>query len=159
MLSKKEKVTFALATPYQFEVFYYSDCFDELFVDKYKQELRLPTCMTEEQLKRAQYVMVYEQILEKFYGIKINNSPELIYQVSNHQNNIKRYYKIYYDCHFIDIRLKGELPAIQNCAVCLNTFRILNLDKELATMPLDLFEIEGFAVWEAEDVTVLTLCL
>ena len=36
----------------------------------------------------------------------------------------------------------------------MNTFRILDLEKQLITMPLDLFEAEGFAVWVAEDVTV-----
>jgi len=36
----------------------------------------------------------------------------------------------------------------------MNSFRILDLEKQLTTMPLDLFEAEGFAVWVAEDVTV-----
>lgn len=58
-----------------------------------------------------------------------------------------------YDRRFIDLHLKGELPPIQDCAVCLNTFRILNLEKQMERMPLDLFEAEGFAVWVAEDVT------
>ncbi len=35
----------------------------------------------------------------------------------------------------------------------MNTFRILDLEKQLATMPLNLFEANGFGVWIAEDVT------
>ena len=66
---------------------------------------------------------------------------------------MKRYYKIRYDRRFVDLHLKGELPAIQDCAVCMNTFRILDLDKQLTKMPLHLFEAEGFALWVAEDVT------
>jgi len=38
--------------------------------------------------------------------------------------------------------------------VCMNTFRILDMEKQRTTMPLDLFEAEGFAVWVAEDVTI-----
>src|SRR6185436_1022480 len=62
--------------------------------------------------------------------------------------------RIRYDRRFIDVDLKGELPPIQDCAVCLNTFRIMDLENQLAKMPLDLFEIKGFAVWVAEDVTI-----
>src|SRR5690606_23229066 len=47
----------------------------------------------------------------------------------------------------------GKLPDIHDCAVCLNTFRILDLEKQLETMPPKLFRAEGFGVWIAEDVT------
>src|SRR5207302_5150463 len=67
----------------------------------------------------------------------------------------KRYYRMRYDRRFIDVKVKGELPPIQECAVCLNTFRILDLEVQLQKMPLDLFEVEGFAVWVAEDVTTI----
>src|SRR5919199_831761 len=43
VVSKHEKHTFALGTPYRFEVFYYSDCFRQLFMDAGEQRLLLPT--------------------------------------------------------------------------------------------------------------------
>jgi hypothetical protein len=98
--------------------------------------------------------MIYDQVLEKFYGNKLNDSPELIYPVTDAETGLKRYYRIGYDRRFIDIRLRGKLPQIQDCGVCMNTFRILDLEKQLATMPLDLFEANGFAVWTAQDVTI-----
>src|SRR5439155_14336652 len=49
---------------------------------------------------------------------------------------------------------KGQLPQIQDCAVCLNSLRILDLDRQLEKMPLDLFEVEGCGVWIAEDFTI-----
>ena len=77
-----------------------------------------------------------------------------MYPVLDAATGMKRYYKLRYDRRFIDLHLKGALPAIQNCAVCLNTFRILDLEHQLKTMPLELFSAEGFGVWIAEDVTV-----
>jgi hypothetical protein len=153
VVSKHEKVSFALAAPYQFKVFYYSDCFRQLFMDVKEEHLLLPSGMTAKQLKEIESSMIYDHVLEKFYGIKLNDSPELIYPIADSETGLKRYFKIRYDRRFIDVHLKGKLPPIQDCAVCMNTFRILDLEKQLAKMPLDLFEIEGFAVWVAEDVT------
>jgi hypothetical protein len=153
-VSNEEKSNFAIASPYQFRVFYYTENFRKLFFDSEDQHLLLPDGMPTEELKAIQCSMVYDHVLEKFYGMKLNESPELIYPVNDAATGMMRYYKIRYDKRFIDLHLKGELPPIKDCAVCMNTFRILDLEKQLAKMPLDLFEAEGFAVWVAEDVTL-----
>ena len=154
VVADHHKTSFALATPYQFKVFYYSDCFKKLFLDRGEKRLLLPEGMSANRLRALQATMIYDQVLEKFYSIKLNDSPELIYPVTDAETGLKRYYRIGYDRRFIDIRLKGKLPQIQDCGVCMNTFRILDLEKQLATMPLDLFEANGFAVWTAQDVTI-----
>lgn len=153
IVSEYEKNSFAIAAPYQFKVFYYSDCFGKLFLDEREKNLLLPSDLSADQLKEIQCAMIYDHVLKKFYGIRLNESPELIYPVVDEQTGLKRYYKMRYDNRFIDVELKGELPPIRDCAVCLNTFRIMDLQMQLEKMPLDLFEIKGFAVWIAEDVT------
>src|SRR5687767_12639798 len=154
VVGDEEKHNFALAAPYQFSVFYYSDNFRKLFFDNEEQHLLLPDGIPTMQLKAFQCAVVYDHVLEKFYGMKLNENPELVYPIIDPKTGIKRYYRIRYDRRFIDIHLKGKLPPIQDCGVCMNTFRILDLEKQMATMPLDLFEMEGFAVWVAEDVTI-----
>lgn len=154
VVSEHEKNSFALSVPYHFQLFYCSDPFARLFLDKERKHLILPQNLNDEQLKNIHCSMIYSHVLEKFYGIKLNDSPELIFPVSDVHTGMKRYYRIHYDRRFIDVHLKGVLPSIQDCAVCLNTFRILDLEKQLKTMPLNLFEVEGFAVWVAEDVTI-----
>ncbi len=148
-----EKNNFTLATPYQFNIFSYSDSFRKLFVDKDEKSLILPNEISDEYLKQVHCSMIYDHVLEKYYGIKLNESPELIYPVLDEQTGMKKFYRMRYDRRFINLKLKGELPPIKDCAVCLNTFRILDLEHQLKKMPLDLFEVEGFAVWVAEDVT------
>jgi hypothetical protein len=154
IVGKQEKSCFALTAPYQFRTIYCSDVFCQLFLDGCGTRLLLPAGMTEEQMKLIQCSMIYDHVLQKFYGIKLNDNPELIYPIIDSQSGMKRYYKIHFDTRFIDIKLKGELPLLKDCGVCVNTFRILDLDLQLRTMPLDLFAIEGFAVWVTEDVTV-----
>lgn len=148
-----EKNSFALAAPYQFQVFYYSESFKNLFLDKQEENLLLPVGLPLEKLKEIECSIIYEHVLEKFYGVKLNDSPDLIYPVVDPETGFKRYYRIYYDRRFIDVHLKGTLPSIQDCGVCLNTFRILDMEHQLKKMPLDLFRVEGFAVWKADDVT------
>jgi hypothetical protein len=144
---------FALASPYQFKVFYYCDDFRKLFFDNNEQYLLLPDGIPTEELKAIQCAAIYDHVLEKFYGMHLNEDRHLIYPISDQVTGMIRYYRIRYDRRFIDLELKGELPPIQDCGVCMNTFRILDLEKQLATMPLNLFEAKGFGVWVAEDVT------
>ncbi|CAN5352391.1 hypothetical protein BH23BAC1_BH23BAC1_08880 [soil metagenome] len=148
-----EKTSYALAAPYQFSLFYYSDCFKKLFLDDRENQLLLPLDTPLEKLKDIQCSMIYDLVLEKFYGIRLNNKSDLIYPILDTTTGLKKFYRIRFDSRFIKISLKGTLPPLQDCAVCLNSFRILDLDKQLEKMPLDLFKLEGFAVWLAEDVT------
>ncbi len=107
-----------------------------------------------DELKAVQCAAIYDHVLQKFYGMKLNQNHELVYPLTDPDTGMLRYYRIRYDSRFIDLKLKGTLPLLKDCAVCMNSFRILDLEKQLTTMPLDLFEAEGFAVWVAEDVTV-----
>jgi hypothetical protein len=154
MVTEQEKNSYALAAPYQFRVFYYSEAFKKLFLDDSKQNLMLPEGLPSEKLKTIECSMIYDHVLEKFYGIKLNEVPSLIYPVMDKATGMKRYYKIKYDRRFIDLHAKGKLPDIKECAVCLNTFRIMDINQQLKAMPLELFEAEGFALWTAEDVTI-----
>ncbi len=153
IVSDNEENNFTLSGPYQFNIFSYSETFKKFFIGKEEEHLQLPEDISEEHLRQVQCSMIYDHILEKYYGIKLNDSPELVYPVKDSKTGMKRYFRMRYDRRFIDVHIKGELPKIKDCAVCLNTFRILDLEKQLETMPLDLFEVEGFAVWNAEDVT------
>jgi len=154
MVTEQEKNSYALAAPYQFRVFYYSEAFRKLFLDDAKQNLILPEGLPCEKLKTIEVSMIYDHVLAKYYGIKLNETPDLIYPIIDKKTGMKRYYKIRYDRRFIDLHAKAELPSIKDCAVCLNTFRIMDIDKQLKAMPLELFEAEGFALWTAEDVTI-----
>ena len=154
IVDNQEKSNYALAPPYKLSVFHYSDQFRQLFFNADETELLLPEGLDYTQLKAIQCSLVYDQVLETFYGIRLNEKPELVYPVADPQTGMMRYYRIHYDRRFIQLHLQGELPPLQDCAVCLNTFRILDLEKQLATMPLHLFRAEGFAVWVAEDVTL-----
>ena len=113
----------------------------------------LPEGLPADQLKAIQCAAIYDHVLRKFYGMHLNENAGLVYPVTDSETGMLRYYRIRYDARFIDLKLKGELPPIQDCGVCMNTFRILDLEKQLAKMPLSLFSAEGFALWVAEDIT------
>jgi hypothetical protein len=153
VVGEQEKNVFSMAVPYQFSVFNYSTPFRKLFIDRAEEHFLLPADTPAAYIKQAQCSLIYAHVLEKFYGIKLNDNTDLVYPVVDAATGIKRFYKLRYDRRFVDIHLKGPLPLIQDCAVCLNTFRIMDLEQQLQKMPLDLFAAEGFAVWVAEDVT------
>jgi hypothetical protein len=154
VVSEQEKNMFTMGVPYEFSIFNYSTPFRKLFVDEAEEHFLLPDNATVEYLRQAQCALMYEHILEKFYNIKLNEDPHLVYPIEDKTTGMKRYYKLRYDRRFIDIIAKRKLPQIQDCAVCLNSLRILDLDQQLEKMPLDMFEVEGFGVWIAEDFTI-----
>jgi hypothetical protein len=154
VVSEQEKNLFTMAVPYQFSIFNYSTPFSKLFVDETEDHFLLPPEASGEYLKHAQCALMYEHILEKFYNVKLNSNTDLVYPVVDKTTGMRRYYKLRYDRRFIDIHLLGKLPLIQDCAVCLNTFRIMDLEQQLQKMPLHLFAAEGFGVWVAEDITM-----
>ena len=63
LVSKDERLTFALATPYKFQVFYYSDCFRQLFMNESETELLLPENLSLQELKNIECSMIYDHIL------------------------------------------------------------------------------------------------
>ena len=72
---------FTLSAPYQFNIFSYSDKFRRLFINGEESELKLPEEISEDQLKSVQCSMIYDHVLEKYYGIQLNESPELVYPI------------------------------------------------------------------------------
>lgn len=152
--SEQDKNIFTMAVPYQFAIFNYSAPFSKLFINESEDHFLLPANATSDYIRNALCNLIYDHIVEKFYGIKLNNNHDLVYPVVNKATGMTRYYKLRYDRRFIDIHLLGELPLIKDCAVCLNTFRIMDMDIQLKKMPLELFAAEGFGVWIAEDITI-----
>jgi hypothetical protein len=153
-VTEEEKNIFTMSVPYEFSVFNYAGPFKKLFVDETEEHFVLPDNLSRENLKKIQCALMYEHVLDKYYNIKLNEDPHLVYTVDDTATGMKRYYRLRYDRRFIDITLKGSLPQIQDCGVCLNSLRILDLDRQMERMPLDLFEVEGFGVWTAEDFTI-----
>ena len=151
LVSDKERI-FTLALPYHYTIFGYSDSFGKLFVNEKENKFLVTTAESCEELKKLQCSLFYEHVLEKFYNIRLNENTQLVVPATDAETGMKRYYKLRYDRRFVDITLKGELPDIHNCAVCLNTFRIMELDQQLNKMPPDMFSATGFGVWIAIDV-------
>jgi hypothetical protein len=152
LVSDKERI-FTLALPYRYTIFGYSESFGKLFVNEKENKFLLTNAETCEELKKLQCSLFYEHVLEKFYNIRLNENTELVIPVTDEATGMKRFYRLRYDRRFVDVNLKGQLPDIHNCAVCLNTFRIMDLDHQLKNMPPEIFSAEGFGMWIAEDVT------
>ncbi len=153
VVSESKQNIFTFSVPYKFSIFHESGSFRDLFVRD--DQFLLPGNASEEQLRQTQFALIYGHVMEKFYGVQLNANTDLVYPVTDSRTGMKRYYKLRYDRRFVDVYTKDKLPDIQDCGVCLNTFRILDLEKQLQTMPPSLFRAEGFGIWIAEDVTSL----
>src|SRR5215468_1537368 len=58
LIGEYEKNIFTFASPYKFSAFYYSDSFQQLFVDEGEESLLMPTDMDQDKLKHIYCTMV-----------------------------------------------------------------------------------------------------
>ena len=68
VVSDEQKNNFTLSTPYQFNIFSYSESFKKLFIDEAETILKFPPEVSETYLRQVQCSTIYDHVLEKYYG-------------------------------------------------------------------------------------------
>ncbi|UKJ05804.1 GAF domain-containing protein [Solitalea lacus] len=153
VVGEKDKSIYTLAIPNRSGFFCYSDPFKKLFLDEKEEFVKLPADIPIDRLRDNFLAAIYESAFRKYYGIHLNNSAGLICSFTDPSTDLIRYYRLCEDRRFVDVQLNGDLPKLEHCGICLNTFRILDIEKLMKQMPLEMLSLEGFSILTAEDVT------
>src|SRR5690606_31417098 len=80
VVSDADKNIFALTIPYHFTVFNDSASFRNLFIRD--DQFLLPENAPVDFLTSAQCALLYDHVMEKFYGIKLNSSTDIVYPLT-----------------------------------------------------------------------------
>ena len=97
--------------------------------------------------------MLYSFILERLFGVSSSRHFEFIHSFIDDATGLQKYYRINIDHTFVDISIKGELPAIDRLKVRDEFSKTFKLDILESLLPLDLFRLEGFSILTVHDVT------
>ena len=143
------KDIYGIGVPYKFAIFHYSDLFKQLFSDNGKELSAVPDGISIAQVKKDKLTWLYKLILEKVFHFPMNYKNEIIHTVETPDGG-KRYVRVNIDPRFVDVKVKGELPALNYDQFC---SKQINTDALQTILPTSMFSLEGFVIWTVKDVT------
>jgi hypothetical protein len=136
--------------PFQFQSFYSSPLFNELF--GITKEGRFGNAdFDEHEMLASKILSAYLMILEKFYNRKLRLDNQFIMGVND--DTLKRYFKIDVDSQFINIKAIGNPPSLSDEKINYILQDVANLDRWREILPPENFEFVGFVTISATNVT------
>lgn len=160
LLSDDENHLFALSYPFNIRFFYYSEAFEDTFIDKATGKILGDETENTKRVDSTKLHHAYKWILGKYYGISINIEEEVAYSFFNKNTGLQTHYLIKPDKRFLDVNYISEkpLPKLECGMICDGRNEINDIELLMEMLPLELFEFEGFGLITVKDVTAET-CL
>lgn len=109
--------------------------------------------LDDESFSRGRAIRAYLFILEKFYGIHEHLEYPVIYIVPDPTTGLDRHYKINFDFRFVEARAVNEPKALSEEERVLIRENLTEPEKLREILPPEDFELHGFTVFQAMDVT------
>lgn len=142
--------------PFSDRPFFATPRFKALFLDD-DGRLKGQLTMDPEQLKQGKRITSYLSILERFYGIHEELRSPIIRRIEDPETGLGRYYDIQLDFRFLDVQARKK-PEPLSPEMLSSIRRSLNdADRLMELIPPDNFELHGFIVHSAVDVTATSI--
>ena len=154
IVENEEKHRWALSLPLKPVIFYSTNAYFKLVTDIATGNLHKSIATNSEEIRKHRLEFTYSLILEKCYGITSLFGREIVHSLEDEKTGLVKYYKINIDTRFIEIKTANQLPELK-----IEEFHYGTYDhNELLTflenrLPLNIFRIEGFGIFEIADVT------
>lgn len=97
--------------------------------------------------------MLYSFIMERLFWVSSSRHFDFIHSFVDDATGLQKYYRINIDNSFVDIKVKGKLPAIDRLKIRDEFSKTFKLDFIESLLPLDLFQLEGFSILKVHDIT------
>jgi hypothetical protein len=152
ILNEKE-FFWALSTPVPEKIFFSTEAFFN-FHSSHHSGLHAVNVSQGELFSQRQKRFIYNLILERLYGFSTVLKNELLFSYVDPETSLSRFYSIQTNAQFINIKLKGDLPALnfETIEPYLNDYE--GIDKLEEVLPLSDFKFEGFSVITLTDITL-----
>lgn len=142
--------------PFSDRPFFATPRFETLFLDE-QGRLRGEMTMDAGQLEEGKRIVSYLSILEKYYGIQEALTIPIVRRIQDPESGLDRYYDIRFDFRFLDVKAK-KMPDPPTPEMLSRIRQHLNDSNRLMELiPPDNFELHGFIVHSAVDVTAASL--
>lgn len=148
-----EKQACAAAIPFSMKAFHASDLFRELFTDE-EGRINIDNMNIKDKVfSNGKAVGAFTAILKNVYRLNVNMEFPMIYKYIEPGTGLERYYKMNFAEQFIDLVVKGEIKPLTDKEKRLIMMNLTNVELLKSIIPVDNFEIHGFMVINAIDIT------
>lgn len=143
----------AVMKPFDDRFIHVSDDFRRYFLNDHKA-WDVPSVQWET-IDYNRVLHAYMIIFHRFYHVHWQEGNAMTFKVYDDEKKLNRYFRIRINARFLRVRCKGELPSLEQAGISASTVGIGDADLALwqQHLPLDLFEFEGLAIIDMEDVT------
>ena len=142
----------AALVPFTMQPFYTTPGFQRLNLsndDKLKNGLNVGGA----QFESGKILSIYSHILQQFYNFEMNFEYPLIFTGVDPQTGLERYYRILFDGRFVEIKSVAAPPVLDKAHLHRLTANPTDLQLWFELLPPAAFELHGFVVLNAVDVT------
>lgn len=153
LMANNQDTLWGIGLPASKTVAYGTDALYSFLDRNLKEEDRQETAFIVPEID-PQIRHLYALVLQRFYGFPNTEKDKILYTLKNEDGSVNSYYDLITDYTFVDIQVKGDLPAID--------YRQLkeqrnpaNTDWSQLSKVLDItkFEFSGFTLLTFQDVT------
>ncbi|MBI9070904.1 MAG: GAF domain-containing protein [Melioribacteraceae bacterium] len=138
--------------PFKMEPFYATPTFEEFFKQNWMSEL-VSNVKDSKKLLMSKIISAYSLILQKLYGIHLDEIHPMQAKVIDKESGLGRYYQLILDPRFVDVETVGELPKIDEDKLKDIKRDIWNFDKWKDFLDPKSFIITGLSTVNFVDVT------
>ncbi len=138
--------------PFSIQPFFVSPRFKELFLNE-DGSLRGRTNLGEEQFNRGRVIRAYLFILEQIYGIRQEFDYPVVRIVQDPDTGLERYFRMKFDLRFVEARPVGTPKKLDEAQRRYVMEHITEPERLREILPAEDFELHGFTVLQAVDVT------
>ena len=142
----------AAFVPFQFIAFYATPLFKTMFRME-KQRFVPQSNVDPERWQWGQVLKAYTIILRKFYGIDLAWDYPLIAKARCPKTGLNRFFSITLDPQFLEIKTLGDLRILTEADRNRLLANVTDLKLWMELIPPENFELQGFGVFKAADVT------
>lgn len=147
-----ERHLIAAVTPDDMRPLYTTRDFDK-YIKLREDEINFTMNFDPGQMLLARMVHMYVAILGQIYGIGLNYEFPVVFVVSDPDTGMERHYKIMIDARFLRIIERGPRVELSDDDLTELRSNMTDLDTWMRILPPENFEMRGFSIMHATDIT------
>ena len=152
LISPHERATglFKLSLPFAFQPLYVSKTLQTLMG---QQDVCYSFGTHAEEVKKTHLLMIGTTILNQCYGVQVSVNPSAMLSVPDPESKLQRFYKPVMNEEFVEVVVRGELPALSEEEIQSLLNNIHDTALWLRLLPPDKFFFHGFHLARLHEVT------
>ncbi len=149
-----EETIMAVSSPFNMQPFYMTPSFEQLKIfEQGCPDYMHKTEYNEERLTQMRSLYAGHWILQKHYNVEMPQKHPMIFMLSEPETGLDKYYKIDFNTNFTTIATHGKPKKLTDAEIEQLLSEPQNLPLWMKMIPPKNFEIQGFVVMTATEVT------